>query len=96
MTKLKAFADDKLNVAGMEISLYDRVENTVGNGENAGYQPFLLFPVFSNAFFFRIVESQLNYPREPRWPRIAQMTNNKCQLSFPQTETCVCYIDKSL
>ena len=28
----------------MTISLYDRVENTVGKGENAGYQHFLLFP----------------------------------------------------
>ena len=44
MTKLKAFADEKLNVAKMKISLYDRVENTVGKGENAGYQFFLLFP----------------------------------------------------
>ena len=44
MTKLKAFADNKLNVATMAISLFDRVENTVGKGENAGYQHFLLFP----------------------------------------------------
>ena len=44
ITKLKAFADDKLNIAKMTISLYDRVENTVGKGENAGYQHFLLFP----------------------------------------------------
>ena len=43
MTKLKAFADDKLNVATIMISLFDRVENTVGKGENAGYQHFLLF-----------------------------------------------------
>ena len=43
VTKLKAFADDKLNVAKMTIFLYDRVENTVGKGENAGYQHFLLF-----------------------------------------------------
>ena len=35
-TKLKAFADDKLNVAKMTISHFDRVENTVGKGENAG------------------------------------------------------------
>ena len=28
----------------MTISLYDRVENTVGKGENAGYQHFLIFP----------------------------------------------------
>ena len=28
MTKLKAFADDKLNIAKMTISLFNRVENT--------------------------------------------------------------------
>ena len=43
-TKLSAHADDKLNVAKMMISLFDGVENTVGKGENAGYQHFLLFP----------------------------------------------------
>ena len=37
MTKLKAFADDKLNVTRMTISLLDSVENTVGKAENAGY-----------------------------------------------------------
>ena len=41
------------------ISLFDRVENTVGKGENAGYQHFLLFPqVFSKAFFFRVIKSR--------------------------------------
>ena len=40
MTKLRTFADDKLNVAEIKISLYDRVENTVEKGENAGYQHF--------------------------------------------------------
>ena len=44
VNKLKAFADDKLNVATMIIILLDREENTVGKGENAGYQHFLLFP----------------------------------------------------
>ena len=44
MTKLKACADDKLNVAEMTVSVFDSVENTVGKGENAGYQHFLLFP----------------------------------------------------
>ena len=43
-TKFKAFADDNLNVAKRMISVYDRVENIVGKGENAGYQHFLLFP----------------------------------------------------
>ena len=28
----------------MKISLFDRVENTVRKGENAGYKHFLLFP----------------------------------------------------
>ena len=41
---MKEFADNKLNVAVMMISLFDRVENTVGKGENAGYRHFLLYP----------------------------------------------------
>ena len=41
-TKFRAFADDKLNVAKIAISVSDRVENIVGKGENAGYQHFLL------------------------------------------------------
>ena len=44
VTKLKALADDKLNIAKMANSLFDRVEKTVGKGENACYQYFLLFP----------------------------------------------------
>ena len=32
-TKLKAFADDKLNATKMLISVFDRVENIVGKGE---------------------------------------------------------------
>ena len=28
----------------MPISVFDRIENSVGKGENAGYQHFLLFP----------------------------------------------------
>ena len=56
--KLKAFTEDKLNVAKMMISCVDRLENTVGNGENAGYQHFAAVPtVFSKAFFFRVVKS---------------------------------------
>ena len=37
LTKLKASADDKLNVAKMMFSLLDRVENTAGKGENAPF-----------------------------------------------------------
>ena len=43
VTKLKTFADNKVNIARMMISLLDKVENTVGKGENTGYQHFLLF-----------------------------------------------------
>ena len=42
LTKLKAFAVDKLNIAKMMISVFDWVENTVGKGENAVYHHFLL------------------------------------------------------
>ena len=37
MNKLKAFADNKLNLAKMTISPFDGVENLVGKGENTGY-----------------------------------------------------------
>ena len=51
-SKLKAIADNNLNVAKMIISLYDRVENIMGKGENAGYQHFLLLPqCFQKASF---------------------------------------------
>ena len=36
----------------MVISVFDRVENIVGKGENSGYQHFLLFPqCFEKASF---------------------------------------------
>ena len=42
--KFKALAENKLNVAKIMTSVYDRVENIVGKRENAGYQHFLFFP----------------------------------------------------
>ena len=44
VTKLKAVVDNKLNGAEMMIFLCNRVENTVGKGENTDNQHFLLFP----------------------------------------------------
>ena len=44
LTKLKAFADDTLNVVKMVASVLDKKENIVGKGENVGDQHFLLFP----------------------------------------------------
>ena len=43
-SKLKAFADNKIKILKMIIFVFDRVENIVGKGENAGCQHFLLFP----------------------------------------------------
>ena len=42
-SKLKAFADDKLNLAEKLKFVLERVENIVRKGENAGYRHFLLF-----------------------------------------------------
>ena len=41
---MKAFADDKIDVVKLVISLLVRVENTVRKGENAFYQHFLFSP----------------------------------------------------
>ena len=50
-TKLKAFADDKLNVTKMIISAFDRVENIVGKGEIACISNFS----FSHIVFKRLL-----------------------------------------
>ena len=62
-SKLKGFADDKMN-GGEKLKFVmgrvenmgkgERVENIVGKGENAGYQRFLLFrQCFQKASFSR-------------------------------------------
>ena len=52
LSKLKAFADDKLNVTQTITVVFHRIENIVGKGENAGYRYFLLLPqCFQKAFF---------------------------------------------
>ena len=43
-SKLKAFADDKINVTEKSKFVLGRVENIVGKKENTGLQHFLLFP----------------------------------------------------
>ena len=44
-SKLKAFADDKINMTENLKFVLGRLENIVETeGENAGYQHFLLFP----------------------------------------------------
>ena len=57
-TKILSFGKE-LNVAVIMISLFNRVENTKGNGENASFQHYLLFAtMFSKASFLRLVKSQ--------------------------------------
>ena len=43
MSKFIASADNKFGVAEIMGFVFERVENIVGKGENAGYQHFLLF-----------------------------------------------------
>ena len=43
-SKLKAFAEDKINETEKLKFDLERVKNIVGKGENAFYQHFLLFP----------------------------------------------------
>ena len=55
-SKLKAFADDKINVTKEFKFVVGREEN-VGNGENAGYQHFLLFSqCFQKASFTEVLK----------------------------------------
>ena len=55
-----SFADDISNGAKMKISVFDRVENIVGKGENAGYQHFLLFPqCFQKAFLLGLLKLRI-------------------------------------
>ena len=43
-SKLKEFADDNFNFDENGLKFSTRVENTVGKGEIARYEQFLLFP----------------------------------------------------
>ena len=57
MTKSRAFADDKLNVTKMTISLYNRIENTEGKRRKCCLPAFSPFPtVFSKVIFFRVLK----------------------------------------
>ena len=53
-TKLKAFADDKLNVTKMIVSVFERVENIVGKGEIACTSNFS----FSHHVFKRLLSQR--------------------------------------
>ena len=57
-SKLKAFADDRINVTEKLKFVLGKVKNNEGKGKNAGYQHFLpLSTMFSKGVFFKIVKS---------------------------------------
>ena len=57
VTKLKAFADDKFNVATITLFLSNKEKNT-GKRRKCWLPAFSPFPtVFSKAFLFRVVKS---------------------------------------
>ena len=58
-SKLKEFADDIIKIHKMMIYVFDRVENIVGEGENAGYQHFLLFPRCFKSFSLNVLKGFL-------------------------------------
>ena len=56
---LKVFADNKIILTQKLKFVLGRIENIVGKGENAGYQPFLLFPqCFQKLSFSRGVKNR--------------------------------------
>ena len=54
LSKLKAFADDNFDADQMAQFFFDRLENMMEKGENAGYQHFLLFPSCFQKFLFYV------------------------------------------
>ena len=69
-SKLKAFADHKINVTEKLKFVSSRIENIFGKGENAGYQHFSPFPkMFSNASFLRVFES---------WDCVVKLNDGTC------------------
>ena len=58
-SKLKAIADDKINVTEKIKFVLRRVENIVEKGENAGYQYFFLFQqCFQKVSCFKVIKSR--------------------------------------
>ena len=55
---MKEFADDNSKLDENSGKLSKRVENTVGKGEIARYEQFLLFPVFSEDLYCRYVKTR--------------------------------------
>ena len=67
-SKLKAFADNKINVTKKQKLFFGWSENIVGKGENAAYQHFLLFPqCFQKVSFLGSFGKVLNASQHLHW-----------------------------
>ena len=94
VTKLKAFADDKLKVAKMAFFLFDKARNTVGKRENAVYQHYLLSPqhfpklsslgslTLSQTTNFRLLQIERvcrwQFQIWRKWQKVIQMGRKHC------------------
>ena len=59
LIKTEAFADDKLDIAEMEISVFDWIQKLRRKLRKCWFTAFSSFPtIFSTGFFFRIIISQ--------------------------------------
>ena len=56
-SKLKRFADNKINVIQKQKFVLERVEKIVGKGEKCWLPAFSPFPImFSKGFFFKVIK----------------------------------------
>ena len=53
LVKFRAFTDDKVNAAKIKISVFDREENILGKGENAGTSIFSFSQSVSKSHVFQ-------------------------------------------
>ena len=87
LTKFKAFTDDKYYVAKIIISVFDRVENIVRKGENAGYQHFLFSPhCFQKTFFSRSLKVGIVWKRQTaifflNWSELKALADDKINVT---------------
>ena len=74
LIKLKAFADDKFDIAELMTSVFDRVENTVGNRRKCWFSPFpTMFQKtsFSGLRRTEVVWERVNsFPNKPLFLRV--------------------------
>ena len=57
-SKLKEFADNNFEFDENGRKFSEQLENTVGKGEIAGYEQFLLYPVFSKNLYCTHVKTR--------------------------------------